>query len=453
MRSIQARNHARGDQGATAVEYGLIVASIAIVIIVALLLLGNTIARGFQDSTNAMEAQAYQGSGACSTSWFADPAPACDPSTGVVDPSSCAAGATFGGAGTQDDPYTCVTPSGGGGGGADPCATFDGQNGTCDPDTGTLTCSSGYAASNGQCVTDVCGAFDGQNGTCADNAITCSSGFVLANGSCVVDVCSGFSDPNGSCVNNTVTCASGYTVANGQCVTDACAAFDGQNGSCTNNTITCSSGFVLSNGSCVADQCTGFSGNGTCDAVTGTLTCGAGFVASNGQCVSDQCTGFSGNGTCVPATGVITCNSGYVLVSGQCEADRCADFNGQNGTCSQATGAITCNSGYGRIGSVCVALPAYSGSTPTSPSGEQKMRNGASYSLPSIPSVQYAVTDCSGERASGCSNYTLSGSTITVDSRWKDQDRKATLTIAWTIPATDTHLAAAGTITVKLKKD
>ena len=30
-----------------------------------------------------MEAQAYQGAGACSSSWFADPAPTCDEGTGV----------------------------------------------------------------------------------------------------------------------------------------------------------------------------------------------------------------------------------------------------------------------------------------------------------------------------------------------------------------------------------
>lgn len=51
---VRARNWAQSDEGATAVEYGLLVAGIAVAIIVIVFTLGDEIAAMFQDVIDAL---------------------------------------------------------------------------------------------------------------------------------------------------------------------------------------------------------------------------------------------------------------------------------------------------------------------------------------------------------------------------------------------------------------
>lgn len=219
---------------------------VAVALVAVLIVLGGSVARAFFGAADAMPGPAHQGAGACSSSWFQDPAPVCDTGTGAVDQNSCEAGYTLTGDGSQASPYTCQTDAQAGGGGADACAAFTSwDNGDCQ--LGTITCYSGFVEIGGQCVTDVCATFDGSNGQCDDTT-------------------------------NMITCDAGFIEVGGQCVTDVCGAFDGNNGQCANNTITCDSGYELVGGQCqlIPDLCADFTtGNGTCDPATGTVTCNA----------------------------------------------------------------------------------------------------------------------------------------------------------------------------------
>lgn len=58
MLMIQKRDELRGDRGATAVEYGLLVALIAVVIIVAVVFLGNQLNTTFTDVGNDISSNA-----------------------------------------------------------------------------------------------------------------------------------------------------------------------------------------------------------------------------------------------------------------------------------------------------------------------------------------------------------------------------------------------------------
>lgn len=51
---MQKRAELRGDRGATAVEYGLLIALIAVVIIVAVVFLGRTLSTTFNDTGSAV---------------------------------------------------------------------------------------------------------------------------------------------------------------------------------------------------------------------------------------------------------------------------------------------------------------------------------------------------------------------------------------------------------------
>lgn len=93
---------------------------------------------------------------------------------------------------------------------------------------------------------------------------------------------------------------------------------------------------------------------------------------------------------------------------------------------------------------------AYAGDQPRNNYAASGLRNSGSYSLPSIASISYSDGGCGSERNDGCDEYSLSGSTIRVDRKWDDENRRATVTVRWSIPATSTTLAASGTFTVQL---
>jgi pilus assembly protein Flp/PilA len=59
------RSIRRSDDGASAVEYGLIVFAIAALIVVAVVALGGTVRGLFQDSCNTIKASAQQTSASC----------------------------------------------------------------------------------------------------------------------------------------------------------------------------------------------------------------------------------------------------------------------------------------------------------------------------------------------------------------------------------------------------
>ena len=124
-------------------------------------------------------------------------------------------------------------------------------------------------------------------------------------------------------------------------------------------------------------------------------------------------------------------------------------------TCDTLTGAWSCPTGYTLTFAspeyTCTAAPAaptpYSGPTPNS-SYSYNIGNNGSYSLPSIPGIQYSLGACSNQENGGCGKVSLASSALTVNNGWGNSE--ATQTVAWSIPANGTTGPASGFFTVRL---
>jgi pilus assembly protein Flp/PilA len=65
---LAVRNHKRNDEGATAVEYGLMVAAIAAIIVLLVFAIGKFVRKGFKDTCTGIKAHASStiaGSASC----------------------------------------------------------------------------------------------------------------------------------------------------------------------------------------------------------------------------------------------------------------------------------------------------------------------------------------------------------------------------------------------------
>ena len=67
LQYMRNMTRARRDEGASAVEYGLLVAAIAALIVVVVFVLGGIIRDVFQDTCTEIKTEAQQGSGECET--------------------------------------------------------------------------------------------------------------------------------------------------------------------------------------------------------------------------------------------------------------------------------------------------------------------------------------------------------------------------------------------------
>ena len=124
-------------------------------------------------------------------------------------------------------------------------------------------------------------------------------------------------------------------------------------------------------------------------------------------------------------------------------------------TCNSLTGAWSCPTGYTLTFAspeyTCIATPPpstpYSGPTPNA-SYSFNIGNGGSYSLPSVPGIQYELGGCSNQENGGCGKVSLVANALSVNNGWGNSE--ATQTVSWTIPATGTTDAASGSFTVEL---
>lgn len=140
---------------------------------------------------------------------------------------------------------------------------------------------------------------------------------------------------------------------------------------------------------------------------------------------ADLCAGVS-------VTAPVTCTAGVI------DSSMCA-----NGVTGDGSG------GAPWACAAPIAKSPYSGATPSASYSVNLGSNG-SYALPAIAGIQYTKGTCSDQVSGGCGagQITISGSTLTTGSGWGS--KAATQTVNWTIPETETTLAASGSFTVRV---